>query len=121
MKIVPIFYCSNMREAIHFYTNILDFELAPGDSSDDVVVDLYNGAANLQLTSLKGNQKNGFAVNVFVDNVDILFRKYISRGLNTSDKKESPVHQGPIDQTWGRREFYVTDADGNTLRFAQSL
>lgn len=121
MKIVPIFYCSNMREAIHFYTNILDFELAAGDSPDDVVVDLYNGNANLQLTSLSGNQKSGFAVNVFVDNVDALFTKYINRGLNTSDKKQSPVHQAPLDQSWGRREFYVTDTDGNTLRFAQPL
>ncbi|WP_432327650.1 hypothetical protein ACRQ5D_30765 [Mucilaginibacter sp. P25] len=33
--------------------------------------------------------------------------------------KESPVHQGPTDQTWGTREFYVTDTDGNTLRFCQ--
>lgn len=121
MKIVPIFYCSNMREAINFYTKVLDFELAAGDSADDVVVDLYNGDANFQLTSLEGNQKSGFAVNVFVDNVDALFTKYINRGLNTSGKKESPVHQGPINQTWGRREFYVTDEDGNTLRFAQSL
>lgn len=121
MRIVPIFYCSNMREAIHFYTRILDFELAAGDSPDDVVVDLHNGNASIQLTSLEGNQKKGFAVNVWVDDVDALFKKYINRGLDTSGKKQSPVHQGPIDQTWGRREFYVTDADGNTLRFTQSL
>jgi catechol 2,3-dioxygenase-like lactoylglutathione lyase family enzyme len=121
MKIAPIFYCSNMRDAIHFYTTVLDFELATGDSPDDAVVDLYNGNANLQLTSLEGNQKGGFAVNVWVDDVDALFRKYISRGLDTSGKKQSPVHQGPLNQTWGRREFYVTDADGNTLRFAQPL
>jgi hypothetical protein len=43
-----------------------------------IVVDLYNGDANLQLASLSGNQKSGFAVNVFVDNVDILFTKYIN-------------------------------------------
>ena len=110
-----------MKEAIHFYTNILDFELAAEDTADDVVVDLYNANASLQLTSLKGNQKSGFAVNVWVDDVDACFEKYINRGLDTSLKKESPVHQGPLDQTWGRREFYVTDADGNTLRFTQSL
>jgi catechol 2,3-dioxygenase-like lactoylglutathione lyase family enzyme len=121
MKIVPIFYCSNMREAVHFYTRILDFELAAGDSPDDVVADLHNGNASIQLTSLEGNQKKGFAVNVWVNDVDVLFEKYISRGLDTSGKKQSPVHQGPLNQTWGRREFYVTDADGNTLRFTQPL
>jgi hypothetical protein len=31
------------------------------------------------------------------------------------------VHEGPIDQTWGTREFYVEDLDGNTLRFTQPL
>jgi hypothetical protein len=29
------------------------------------------------------------------------------------------VHEGPVDQTWGTREFYVDDPDGNTLRFVQ--
>jgi len=29
------------------------------------------------------------------------------------------VHLGPVDQTWGTREFYVTDLEGNTLRFMQ--
>jgi hypothetical protein len=27
------------------------------------------------------------------------------------------VHAAPVDQTWGTREFYVSDPDGNTLRF----
>ena len=31
------------------------------------------------------------------------------------------VHEGPIDQTWGTREFYVDDPDGNTLRFTQGF
>lgn len=121
MKFVPIFYCSNMKEAIRFYTTILDFQLAAGDTPDDVVVGLHHGDAWLHLTSLKGDQKSGVAVNVFVDDIDALFKKYVSRGLDTSGKEQSPVHQGPLDQTWGRREFYVTDADGNTLRFTQPL
>lgn len=31
------------------------------------------------------------------------------------------VHEGPIDQTWSTREFYVDDPDGNTLRFTQGF
>ena len=31
------------------------------------------------------------------------------------------VHEGPIDQSWGTREFYVDDPDGNTLRFTQGF
>jgi hypothetical protein len=28
-----------------------------------------------------------------------------------------PVHLAPLDQTWGTREVYVDDPDGNTLCF----
>lgn len=29
------------------------------------------------------------------------------------------AHLGPVDQSWGTREFYVTDPSGNTLRIVQ--
>ena len=118
MKMVPIFRIRNMKDAISFYTRILDFELKePGTSSNDWVVALINGDAEFLLTSLEGDQKTGIATNVYVDNIDDLFNKYLERGLEISKKKNSPVHQGPINQSWGNREFYVTDPDGNTLRF----
>ena len=120
MKMIPLFRCTDMKRSIAFYTGILDFELFPGDSSDVVVI-LTNEDAALMLTSLEGDQQVGIAANVLVDNIDELFKKYIARGLDPSSKKESPVHQGPLDQTWGRREFYVTDLDGNTLRFIQPI
>lgn len=56
-----------------------------------------------------------------VKDVDGLFRKYVERGLDTTGHEDSPVHRGPVNQTWGIREFYVTDADGNTLRFGEPL
>lgn len=115
MKIVPLFKISNMKEAIGFYTGILDFKLKYPDDPDDGFVDLINGEAELQLTSMENLPPS--IVNVHVDDVDASFEKYKQRGLDTSKKKNSPVHQGPVDQSWGRREFYVTDADGNTLRF----
>jgi catechol 2,3-dioxygenase-like lactoylglutathione lyase family enzyme len=119
MKMVPIFRCSNMANAIAFYTEVLDFNLYDGDSAQDVVVTLVKGDAALMLTTLEGDQKIGIAANVIIDSVDEIFRKYEGRGLNQSHKADSPVHQSPIDQTWGSREFYVTDPDGNTLRFVQ--
>ena len=109
-----------MKEAIAFYTSILDFKLKyPDDHGEDGVLDLVNDEAELQLTSIEDRPPS--IANVQVDDVDILFEKYKQRGLDTSKKPNSPVHQGPIDQTWGRREFYVTDADGNTLRFCKPI
>jgi len=75
----------------------------------------------LQITTHESESLFGSVVYVWVPDVDILFAKYKSRGLDTFGKLNSPVHQGPVDQTWGRREFYVTDADGNTLRFCQPI
>lgn len=120
-KMIPLFRCTDIKRSIAFYTGILDFKLMEGDSPEDVVVVLTNEDAALMLTSLEGDQKVGIAANVLVENIDALFKRYIDRGLDTSLKKDSPVHQGPLDQTWGRREFYVTDPDGNTLRFIQPL
>lgn len=120
MKMIPIFRCTDMNQAITFYTNVLDFRLKhPEASADDWVVNLIHtdSGAELMLTILEGDQKIGIAANVVVDEVDNLFSKFLQRGLDTSTKKESPVHRGPVDQSWGNREFYVTDRDGNTLRY----
>lgn len=109
-----------MKQAISFYTEILDFELKYlEDDLNIFCVDLINGDAELQLSETDG--LFGIAINVYVDEVDKLFEKYRSRGLNVAGKQESPVHQSPLDQSWGRREFYVTDADGNTLRFTAPI
>ncbi len=120
MIMIPIFRCSDLKKSIAFYTTILDFKCKDADASpQDWVVALKNGAAELVLTRLEGDQKIGIATNVLVTDIDTLFKKYVARGLDTSKKENSPVHQGPMNQSWGTREFYVTDADGNTLRFVQ--
>ncbi|GAB3945465.1 hypothetical protein GCM10028805_14590 [Spirosoma harenae] len=120
MKLIPLFKCRNMAQAITFYTTVLDFELKYSQtSSDDWVVDLINGEIELQLTVLESDRLFGSIVNVWIENVDSQFQKYLKRGLVVTGKENSPVHQGPTDQSWGTPEFYITDSDGNTLRFVQ--
>jgi len=111
-----------MKNALDFYTGTLDFRLKYAEASvNDWVIDLINEGAELQLTVLESDNLFGSVINVWVDDVDGLFNKYLERGLDTSNKKNSPVHQGPLNQTWGTREFYITDNDGNTLRFCKAL
>ena len=120
MKIIPLLRCDEIKEAIVFYTSILDFDLKyPNEPVNDWGVDLINGDAEIQLTSMEG--KVGIAINVRVDAIDNLFRKYVGRGLIIQSKEISPVHHEPIDQTWGMREFYVNDPSGNTLRFGMPI
>ena len=119
MKIIPILRCNNLKESIHFYTTVLDFTLKYPEAWDNDWVQLNNDDVELFLTSTDGTPK--IPVMLRVDNVDALFKKYISRGLIVPNNPNSPVHNSPIDQSWGLREFYVDDPGGNTLRFAASI
>jgi catechol 2,3-dioxygenase-like lactoylglutathione lyase family enzyme len=121
MTIIPTIRCRSMREAITFYTRVLDFKRvgswpAEGDPSFSI---LKRDGGELHLSSHAGDGSFGQAVVVLIDNADALFQAYVARGLDLSGKPQSPVHQGPVDQTWGTREFYVDDPSGNTLRFVQ--
>ena len=44
-----------------------------------------------------------------VDDVNALHAEFV--------EKVVPIHMPPTDQTWGNREMYVRDSDGNSMRF----
>ena len=120
MKIIPLLRCNNLKASIAFYTDVLDFTLKyPDDFDNEWVIDLINGDAEILLASRDGTP--GIAIIIRVDDVDALFKKYVSRGLIIPNNPASPVHNSPIDKTWGMREFYVNDPSGNTLRFATPI
>ena len=58
-------------------------------------------------------------INLLVEDIEEVFRSVKYSGINMSAHQGSPVHQGVVEQTWGTLEFYVTDPDGNTIRFVQ--
>lgn len=125
MAIIPTVRCSCMESSIAFYTKVLDFDWVDGDDeiSDPSFSVLMREGGSLFLSSHKGDGTFGQAIVVQTDDVEALFRKFSSRGLKTPGDPNAPkeVHEGPIDQSWGTREFYVKDPDGNTLRFMQQL
>jgi catechol 2,3-dioxygenase-like lactoylglutathione lyase family enzyme len=121
MTLVPTIRCRSMAEALAFYTNVLDFRPegtwpAAGDPSFSV---LTRDGHELHLSSHGGDGVFGQAIAVLVPDADALFAAFVARGLDPAARPESPVHQAPLDQSWGSREFYVDDPDGNTLRFIQ--
>ncbi len=118
---IPVLRISNMRTSVAFYTQVLDFvragESGPLDGVEWLV--LTRGGNEIALSHHDG--VFGTVVLVPTSDVDGDFRRFRSRGLKTPGNPDAPqlVHEGPIDQTWGTREFYVEDPDGNTLRFTQ--
>jgi catechol 2,3-dioxygenase-like lactoylglutathione lyase family enzyme len=121
MAIIPTVRCSNLRRSLAFYTSVLDFERVNDDDdlADPSFCAVLRGGDRLFLSSHRGDGEFGQVVVVTTDNLDALFHEFRGRGLQTPGNPDSPVHEGPIDQTWGTREFYVDDPDGNTLRFTQ--
>lgn len=123
MAIIPTLRCSSMRQSLAFYTGILDFEVLDRDDDldDPSFVMLARDGGQLWLSSHGGDGAFGSVVAITTNDVDAVFRTLRARGLRTPGNPDAPeqVHEGPIDQTWGTREFYVEDPDGNTLRFTQ--
>lgn len=124
MPIIPTIRCRELARSLAFYTTILDFIRVDGD--DSVAAPsfcvLEREGDRIFLSSHRGDGEYGQAIVIECDDVDAVFRTLRTRGLVAPGNPEAPtaVHEGPIDQTWGTREFYVDDPDGNTLRFVGS-
>ncbi|MBK8229069.1 MAG: VOC family protein [Candidatus Eisenbacteria bacterium] len=119
MAIIPLVRCRDMAASIAFYTQILDFECIEFDGGDPCFAVLIRRGDRIFLSSHSGDGEFGLAMVLPVDDVDALFRELLDRGMKTPEGTASPVHFGPTDQTWGTREFYLDDPDGNTVRFVQ--
>jgi catechol 2,3-dioxygenase-like lactoylglutathione lyase family enzyme len=125
MKIVPVIKSSDLKRSVRFYTEVLDFEWRWPASKDQ---ELANGVAYLardgaefMLSRHAGDGVFGSLSRIFVDDVDERYATFRTRGVDTTGRPESPVHTAPVDQTWGLREFTVTDPDGNGLCFCAPI
>ena len=124
MKALPVFYSSDLNRSLAFYTGVLTFELRYPEhrqlSLSAGVIDLICGGAILQLSRHMGQHPTPSTANIELGRpaeVDALFALYTTRGFDQSHRTNSPVHLAPLDQTWGTREFYADDPEGNTLCF----
>jgi catechol 2,3-dioxygenase-like lactoylglutathione lyase family enzyme len=123
-RAVPIIRVTNIRVAVDFYCSLLGFVM---DFSESVAAEgpTYAGVSldgcQIHLSTFAGDGVRGTAMYFYVDDVDALFHEFLERGLRTPGEPGSPVEEGPVDQSWGMREFYVRDPDGNTLRFGSPI
>jgi uncharacterized glyoxalase superfamily protein PhnB len=111
---IPVLHVSNSVAAENFYCDKLGFRLQfamrPIEGKPDpcYMAVTRNGVV-LHVSSFSGDGVSGGVVNLLVDDVDALYVEFVSRQVQ--------IDLAPTNQTWGNREMYVKDADGNCLRF----
>ena len=115
---VPMLHVTDMKTAIPFYCKRLGFMKVSEyklheNSADPAYVVIQRDETRLHLSSFPGDGKPGAVAVIFVNDVDALHREFSKLGIDVGD--------GPVNQTWGNREMYISDPDGNQLRYTQSL
>jgi hypothetical protein len=57
MRFIPLFKVSDMRAAIRYYTEVLDFVMiCPDDTPDSAVVDLGHESMEFQITTFESDR-----------------------------------------------------------------
>ena len=113
-RAIPLLHISNAAEAVHFYCDGLGFQLEfahrpEGVETDPCYLGLSRDGVWINLSSFSGDGIPGGVVNLMVDSVDNLHAEFTAKHVT--------IAVPPVDQTWGSREMYVKDVDGNCLRF----
>lgn len=123
-RVVPILKVTNMEASLAFYGTTLGFatdfrfSLTPQGPH---YAGISREGLQLHLSTFSGDSVVGAAVYCYVDDIDGLFAELVARGLKVPGNPESPVEDGPVNQTWGMREFYVRDPDRNAIRFGCAI
>ena len=119
MGMIPIVKVKDIGRALDFYTKVLGFEILWGypniqDRKNPSYFGLKFNDAEFHVSSFAGDGAFGTAIYVPVIDVDALYENLKKNGLKAADF-------GPVDQTWGQREIYITDPDNNCLRIGSRI
>ena len=113
---IPVLHVASSEVAEEFYCQKLGFERRfayriDETKSDPCYMGLCRDDAWIHVSSFSGDAVPGGVVYLIVDDVDQLHASLVAQGVATDLE--------PTDQTWGNRETYVKDPDGNSIRFIQ--
>lgn len=115
---IPILRCADIEASLAFYTKLGASVLWHNRTGGPSYVAVRWHGHELHLSSHAGDSRAGAAAYLPVDDVDAVFAELRARGWQPSNDPNDPVGTAPTDQTWGMRELYVRDPDGNSLRFS---
>jgi len=113
---IPVLHVCSSVVAEEFYCKRLGFrrEFAyrvDEGRADPCYMGLVRDEAWVHISSFSGDGVSGGVVRFEVEDVDGLHAELGEKGVR--------IDTGPVDQTWGSREMYVEDADGNSVRFIE--
>jgi len=113
---IPVLHVNSSLVAEEFYCKRLGFIQQFVYRIDDTKPDpcymgLRRDDAWLHVSSFSGDGIPGSVVYIVVDDVDKLHDECLQKNVNIDLK--------PTDQTWGNREMYLKDPDGNSIRFVR--
>ena len=111
---IPVLHVSSAALAEEFYCQRLGFAQKfayriDESKSDPCYMGLTRDDVELHVSSFSGDGVAGGVVFLLVADVDALHQELKAKGVGIDLK--------PTDQSWGNREMYVKDPDGNSLRF----
>lgn len=111
---IPVLHVSSSAAAEEFYCNRLGFRRQfayrlDEAKSDPCYMGLTRDGVWLHVSSFSGDGVSGGVVYLLVEDVDALYPELVAKGVR--------IDLEPADQTWGNREMYVNDPDGNSIRF----
>lgn len=115
-RAIPVLHVRSSAAAEEFYCTRLGFRrqfaYRLGEASPDpCYMGLTRDGVWLHVSSFSGDGVSGGVVYLVVDDVDALHAELVAKGV--------PIDLRPTDQTWGNREMYVKDPDGNSIRFVR--
>lgn len=111
---IPVLHVSSAATAEEFYCQGLGFTQQfayrfDEKQSDPCYMGLTRDDVRLHVSSFSGDGVAGGVVFLVVRDLDELHQELRAKGVK--------IDMEPTDQSWGNREMYVHDPDGNSIRF----
>ena len=116
LQAIAVLHVRSSEAAEAFYCRRLGFTQTfayrpHAPQPDPCYMGLARDGAEIHVSSFAGDAVPGGVVYLRVDDVDAVYAELRARDVR--------VALEPTDQTWGNREMYVRDPDGNSIRFTR--
>lgn len=112
---IPVLHVASSVAAEEFYCNGLgfrqEFAYRPFGNTDPCYMGLVRDGVKIHASSFSGDGGPDGGVFLVVEDLDVLHAELVA--------KDIAIAMPPTEQSWGNREMYVHDPDGNSIRFVQ--